>query len=142
MGIAAQIMGRRNMTAAEVTDHSELVVGPRHDSKFYQAAATANNVAVNVLLPMPGQEFIITAIILSGDRSVATNGAVTDVFENKTGPTDGTIVTEIIQEEIGKQSRMTATGLHILVSEGSWVNMKADDIIVRCNIAGYYRSVV
>ena len=138
MGINATIFGGNDGMSPHITTDGVLVTGNRHASKFYLGATAANNVAVNVVLPKPRKKFIITAIILSGDRSIAANGAVTDVFENSTGPTDGTIDTEIIQEEIGKQTRATITGLHIEVAEGSWINVKSDDVIVRCNIAGYY----
>jgi hypothetical protein len=33
---------------------------------------------------------------------------------------------------------MVATGLNIEVTEGRWVNIVSDDVIVRCNIGGYY----
>jgi hypothetical protein len=60
------------------------------------------------------------------------------VYENLTGPTDTTVDTQVIQEEIAKQTRMTATGLNIVVSEGAWINVKSDDVVIRCNISGYY----
>jgi phosphomannomutase len=123
---------------AKITKDGQLVVGDVDFSHFYLGTAIANDTAVNVVPPKTGKRFIITAIILSGDRSIAANGAVTDVYESDVGPTDGTIETQIIQEEIAKQTRMTATGLHIEVNQGKWVNVKSDDVIVRCNIAGYY----
>lgn len=132
------LWGGKNKNSPQITDRGQLVTGALSFEKFYLGSCIANNTAVNVVPPKPGKCFVITAIILSGDRSIATTGAVTDVFENLTGPTNGTINTEIIQEEIAKQTRMTATGLNIIVSRGAWVNVKADDVIVRCNIAGYY----
>jgi hypothetical protein len=140
MGINVKIVSQKDGRSPKVTGAGALGVGPVSDSKFYLGTTIANNVAVNVVLPKSGQKFIITAIILSSDRSVGQDGAVTDVYENDTGPTQTTITTEIIQEEIAKQTRMVATGLHIEVAEGRWVNVKSDDVIVRCNIAGYYVS--
>jgi hypothetical protein len=128
-------LGTGNMAA--ITDRCELVVGPRKPSKFYTASAVVNNTAVNIVPPITGKVFIITAIVLSGDRSIATNGAVTDVYEAESD-TSGTVVTQIIQDEIGKQSRLVLSGLHIEVTTGKWINIKADDVIVRANIAGYY----
>ena len=125
-------------TEAKVTPNGQLVVGDLGFSTFYLGATASNDVPVNVVTPVMGKKFIITGIILSGDRSVGANGAVTDVYENDIGPTDGTVTKQIIQEEIAKQTRMTAIGLNIEVGEGQWVNVKSDDVIVRCNIAGYY----
>ena len=136
--ISVAIKGGKSGNKAEVTETGELAIGDLNSSKFYLGSATVNDTAVNVVPPMAGKKFIIKAIILSGDRSIAAAGAVTDVFESTTGPTSGTIDVQIIQEEIAKQTRMVATGLNIEVTHGSWVNVKADDVIVRCNIAGYY----
>jgi hypothetical protein len=132
---------RGNTARAKVSESGQLVTGDLDFSTFYLGSTTVNDTAVNVVPPKMGHTFIITAIILSSDRSVGANGAVTDVFENETSGTDGTITKQIIQEEIAKQTRMTATGLNIEVGEGRWVNVKSDDVIVRCNIAGYYVKV-
>ena len=142
MGIKSRLFGGKHGRDVEITERGELVTGALGYDEFHLGTTIANNVAVNVVLPKTGKNFIITAIILSGDRSVAAAGAVTDVFENQVGPTSAVITKEILQEEIAKQTRMTATGLHIIVSEGAWVNVKSDDVIVRCNIAGHYVSVL
>jgi len=126
---------------ARVTHAGELVVAIGDDSTFHTASTASNNVAVNVVPPLPGKNFIITAIILSGDRSIGVNGAITDVFEADTD-TSGTIDTQIYQDEIGKQDRAVIPALHIKVSAGKWVNVKSDDVIVRANIAGYYESAI
>ena len=55
MGILASITGGGQNNRASVTEHSELVVGPGGDSQFHLGVTIANNVAVNVLLPKPGQ---------------------------------------------------------------------------------------
>jgi hypothetical protein len=136
--INVRIKGGKNNNSPEITERGQLITGPLDFSKFYFGTTASNNVAVNVVEPKTRMCFIITAIILSADRSVGANGAVTDVFENTTGPTNGTVTKQIIQEEIAKQTRMTATGLNIIVTEGAWVNVKSDDVVVRCNIAGYY----
>jgi hypothetical protein len=136
--LRVQLWGGTNKNSPQITDRGQLVTGALEFETFYLGSTASNNVAVNVVEPRSGKRFVITAIILSADRSVGANGAVTDVFENETGPTDGTVTKQIIQEEIAKQTRMTATGLNIIVTEGRWVNVKSDDVIVRCNIAGYY----
>jgi ABC-type molybdate transport system permease subunit len=124
----------------KVTPDGVVVVGDEFPSTWYLGSTASNNVAVNVVPPVTGKEFIITAMILSADRSVGANGAVTDIFENGTGPTDGTVTKQIIQEEIAKQTRAVITPVYIKVTQGRWVNVKSDDVIVRCNIAGYYRD--
>ncbi len=82
---------RGQVNRVKVTKQGQLVTGDLDFSTFYLGATAVNNTAVNVVAPKMGKKFIITAIILSGDRSIGANGAITDVFENDTGPTDGTI---------------------------------------------------
>lgn len=136
--LKVSLWGGKNSNSPQITDRGQLVTGALSFEQFYLGSTASNNVAVNVVPPKTGQRFVITSIILSADRSVGLNGAVTDIFENTTGPTNGTVDKQIIQEEIGKQTRMVAPALNIIVTEGRWVNVKSDDVIVRCNIAGYY----
>jgi hypothetical protein len=138
MTIKVRIIGGVTNASPRITKRGQFVTGPLDFEQFYLGSAIANDTAVNVVPPKTGKCFVITAIILSGDRSIANDGAVTDIFENGTGPTDGTITRQIIQEEIGRQQRMVATGLNIIIQPGRWINVKASDVIVRCNIAGYY----
>jgi hypothetical protein len=134
--IEVQIARQNNLAA--ITERGELAVGPRKASTFYTATASVNNTAVNVVAPKSGMIFIITTIVLSGDRNIGANGAIVDLFENDIGPTDGTVDTQIYQDEIAKQTRAVLTGLYIAVPAGKWVNVKADDVNVRANIAGFY----
>ena len=138
--IQTKLIGGNGNNVVVVSSRGQLVTGDLEFSKFYTASAVANSVAVNVVPPKTGMRFVITAIVLTGDRSIAASGAITDVFESTVGPTTATVSVEIYQDEIAKQTRAVLTGLNIIVTEGSWVNVKADDVIVRCNISGYYVS--
>jgi len=136
--IKTVIKGGNGGGIANVTTRNQLVTSPLDFSIFYTASTASNNVAVNVVPPMTGKNFVITDLILSGDRSIAQNGAVTEVYENSIGPTSATVTKTIYTDEIAKQTRAVLTGLNIIVTEARWVNVKSDDVIVRCNIAGYY----
>ena len=135
--IDARLLGSTNR-APEVTDRNQLVTGQEKPSRFYLGATASNGVAVNVVPPESGKKFIITGIWIDGDRSIGANGAVTDVFENSVGPTDGTITKQVIQAEVPKQDTRPFSPLYIETTQGRWINVKSDDVIVRCNIAGYY----
>jgi hypothetical protein len=135
--IKSQIIGGNARQAAQVTSRGQLVTSPLEFSTFYTASTATNNVAVNVITPLTGKQFVITAIILSADRSVGANGAVTDLFEASADDSE-TIDKAVITEELAKQTRMVATNLNILVTKGKWVNLKSDDVIVRANVSGYY----
>jgi hypothetical protein len=98
---------------------------------------TVDDTPANLLGPKAGKRFVITEIILTGDRSIALNGAITQVYEASDDST-ATVSKLIYEDEIGKQTRAVLTGLNIIVSEAVWVNVVADDVIVRANVAGYY----
>ena len=125
---------------AKVTSRGQLVTAPLEFSEIYTASCIANNTAVNLVTPKPNQRFVITTIILNGDRSIAVNGAITDLFESIGGPISAVVSKSILRLEILKQGSVALTGLNIILSEGVWLNVKADDVIVRANIAGYYVS--
>lgn len=141
MSVPTTIVNRRNGITALVTTRGQLVTGPLDFSQFYTATTVADNVPVNLVRPRAGNNFVITAIVLSGNRDIAANGAIVDLYESAVGPTSSTISLRIYQDEIAKQTRAILTGLNIIVSVGRWVNVKSDDVQVRANISGYYVPV-
>lgn len=138
MSLATRILGGAGRSYVRVTKRGQLVVSELDYSEFYTARTTVANTPVNLIRPRAGKNFIITALILSGDRNIGQNGAITDIYENETGPTNATITKRIYQDEIAKQTRAVLLSLNIIVPEGRWVNAKSDDIQVRVNLAGYY----
>jgi hypothetical protein len=138
MTFPVTVAGGKNNTRALVTKRGQQIVAPLEYSEFYTATTISNNVPVNVIEPRTGKNFAITDIILSGDRSIAANGAVVQVYENSIGPTDTTIAKLIYADEIARQTRAVLTGLNIIVTTARWVNVVSDDVQVRANIGGYY----
>ena len=123
---------------ARVTSRGQVVVSPLSYSQFYFAATASNDVPVNIVTPLTKRSFVIDAIVLSADRSISASGVIIDIYENSIGPTDTTITKQILQQEMIKQSTLTIPDLNLLITEGRWINIKSDDVIVRCNISGYY----
>lgn len=138
MSIQSRIAGGKKRYEVEVTKHGQLVTSDLSFARFYNGATASNDVPVNVVEPRSGYCFIITTIILSGDRSIGANGAVSTLYESDVGPVDTVQERVVITEEIAKQTRMTATGLNIEVSAGKWLNLVSDDVIVRANVSGYF----
>lgn len=132
------IAGGPTQSKVRVSQRGQLITSPLDFSTFYTDITTVNNTPVNLVEPMAGMNFVITALILSGDRNIGANGAVTEVYENAIGPTDATVTKAIYRDEIARQTRAVLTGLNIILTPGRWVNVKSDDVQVRANIAGYY----
>ena len=123
---------------ARVTNRGQLVTAPLAYSRFYAARTVVANTPVNVIEPVTGKDFLITAIILAGERTVSVNGAVVTLFENEIGPTDTTQTSVIYSDDVARQTRAILTNLNIIVHSGRWVNVTSDSVNVRANIAGYY----
>jgi hypothetical protein len=126
-------------TNVKVSPRGELAVSALDFSTFYSASVTVNDTAVNVITPKAQKVFIITAIIVAADRSVAAAGSVLSIY-TADDSTTGAVIDVIYSDELSKQTRAVVSPINIIVPEGKFVNIVADDVIIRCNIAGYYTS--
>lgn len=126
--------------AALVTQQGSLIVSDREYSEFYSNTTAADNVPVNVVLPSPRKNFIVTGVVVVAGRAVAAAGALVQIFE-ASGPTATTQDKVIYTDDVAKQTRSVVTGISIRITEGKWVNVVADDSPVLCNISGYYIDI-
>ena len=129
--------GRSGKTAC-INQYNQLVIGNTDFSTFYQVLCDVDNQSYKVVAPMDNNIFIITAIILSGNRNVGVNGSVIQIYESIDGPATGTVSKVILTDDLAKQTRSVMTGINIKVTKGSWINAECDDDDVRVSIAGYY----
>lgn len=125
-------------TPLGITKRGQAITAPLSYSDFYPVTLSVANTPVNVIGPRAGEKFVITSIIISGNRTIGANGAVVTIFENSLGPTDGTIERIIYQDEVAKQTRAIVTDVNVKTNSARWINAVADDISVRVNLAGYY----
>ena len=135
------IVGGKGGNSPEITERGELVTGDLAFSEVYPAETAADNVAVNLVKPKANKCFVITAITMSTDRGVATGGAVVQIFENDTGPTDSTITKLIIKQDIPRQGQFVLPGIKLITGEGRWVNLIASDTTAFADVLGYYVDV-
>lgn len=136
--ITVGLVDTKNHNTARISKRGEVSVGPIEFSQFYFALLGTDNTPVNVVVPKTRKIFIITAIVLAGNRNIGVNGSIVDIYESSDGPATATQTNLIYEDEIAKQTRSVLTMLNIKVSEGNWVNAVCDDDDVRVNIAGYY----
>jgi hypothetical protein len=132
------IVGGKGGNSPEITERGELVTGDLAFSEVYPAETAADNVAVNLVKPKTGKCFVITAITMSTDRSVATGGAVVQIYENDTGPTESTITKLIIKQDIPRQGQFVLPGIKLITGEGRWINLIASDTTAFADVLGYY----
>lgn len=125
---------------ARVSSRGELIVAPLNFSAPYNALADVANTAYNLVTPISGQRFIITAILLYGNKNVGAADATVTLYE-ATSATTTTVDKAILTVEIPKNVSKDLTGLNLGVTAGRWINVKTDDDDVYCTIFGYYAEV-
>lgn len=136
MSVKGHISDRKDGYTAKVTKYGQLVSAPIEFSEFYAATAGTDDVPVNVVKPKSNKQFVITAMIISANRNVTAQSAIT-IYE-ASGPNATTQDKVILSVEVSKNTTLPLTGLNILISEGKWINAVADDDDAFINISGYY----
>ena len=97
---------------------------------------TSANTAYEMFAPIYGKQFVMTGIIVTAKKNVAQDEIV-EVYEADSG--DSTTVTKaILTLEMLASSSRDITGLNLLISAGSFLNVKADDNDTAVSIVGYY----
>jgi hypothetical protein len=124
---------------AKVTQQGQVVVAPYAYDEVVAKTSSADDTAVNFYKPKANQQFVITAILLTADSNVV-GSAITQVYEADTD-TETTVVKTILLIDLLKNKNRDVTGLNILVGEGKFINLKANDSDVSAVITGYYIPV-
>ena len=125
---------------ANVSDNGELITRAFDYSE--PAFQTINNStdAFNFQLARGGERFVITGAIISGNRDIGVNGAITTIYE-ATGIDSTTISTTLLEVEVPKSTVFPFLIPNVVVNEGFFVNGRADDISVRVALYGYFIDV-
>lgn len=123
--------------SVKVTKRGQLIVSPLEFSKFKQATADTDNVAATIVNPATNQCFVITAMVITANRSIGQNDATVVVYEASASNT----LTEkevIFNAEIPKNGSIIISPLNIVTGLGVWINGKTNDNTVFFNLSGYF----
>ena len=120
----------------KITRIGQLVTAPfsYDEAKFISLAV--DDQGYTFYQPLAGKQFVISTIILTADKNVATDCTV-EIFESTTED-DPTVSKSILNIEMLKNSARDLIGLNLIVSEGKYLNGKTDDNNVAATIMGYY----
>jgi hypothetical protein len=136
--VKVSIESGSNGRVATVTPDGALAVGPVSFNLVKFNALDVINIAYNFYGPLPGKQFVVTAIFAYGDKQVAqATNATVEVYE-AVSTTSAVVDKIIMQFEIGQNEFHPFTSLNLLVSAGVFINAKTDDEDVHMNILGYY----
>ena len=137
MSLPIQIISSNGTSAgATVTKNGQLVTAPVAYDQVKTVSMNVNDAGFTFFVPRVGEQFVITAMLLTADKNVSTDCLV-EVFES-TGEASNSVSESILAIEMLKNSSRDITGLNFLVSEGVYVNGKTDDNNVSATIMGYY----
>ncbi len=140
MSLLVELVGRCTTTfalnKASITSRGALVVAPYAYDEVVAKSTASDDVPINFFPPLLNKRFVITAILLTSDSDVV-GSAITTVYEG-TSLADTVVGKLIMIVDLLKNSNRDITGLNIIVGEGKFVNLKADDTTVSAVITGYY----
>jgi len=134
--IKSQITDPTTSDSAKVTTIGQLVVAPYAYNEVKYLLLDAVDTGYTFYEPKAGQQFVLTAILLTADSNVTTS-CVVDIYEAVLAAS-ATIGTSIFHFEILKNGYRDLSGLNILITEGVYVNAKTNDDDVYLTILGYY----
>jgi len=136
------ISGSGNGRSADVSVNGEMITRAfNYSTPAFQNMDQTTD-AFNFQSPSVGEQFVITGVVLSGNRDIGVNGAITTIYE-ATG-IDSTTITAariLLEVEIPKSTVFPFLVPNILVGEGFFVNGHTDDNNVRVALYGYFVPV-
>lgn len=131
--------GGGNGVVAAVTSRGQLIVAPIEYDTSFVASADAIDTGFNLVTPKADRRFVISALILTGTKSIDPNtDAIVEVYEAET--LTGTAVLNCLALfSVPRSGLLPITNLNIITSFGSkFINVKTSDATVNCTLMGYY----
>lgn len=121
---------------ARVTEFGQVVVAPVNYSTPVTVEMSSINTPYLLVSPKEGKSVVITAAILTANKSVGVNDATVTIYASDTA--DGAVTTDaIVSLEMIKNSTLPLTGLNFIVPPGKFILSTTNDATVFIT-AGYY----
>ena len=125
---------------AGVSDAGELRVAPFEFSTPEFRTLTAVNVPSTFFDPKPGHRLILTDFVIYANRNVGVNDATLDLYE-AIGSNTTAVIHQIFKQEIPKQTILPQVGLNWVVTGGTFLNARTNDVEVFMTVAGYFQPI-
>lgn len=143
MPIEAHITDPLNGKVAGVGIDGRVKVGPPEFSTAFNAELTVDDIPVNLVPAKAGQRFIMTSIILTGNKNVSgTVDATVSIYQGTSSTTTfANRSEEIITIPVGKSAQTVIPGIFLGCEVATWINAVTSDDDVFVTILGYYVKV-
>jgi len=129
--------GSGNGVQAVVSDNGELITRPfGYSIPSFLDLDTAGS-AKNFFKPIAGRQFVLTGAVISGNRDIGPNGAITSIYE-ASAEDSTTVDSTLIEVEVPKGTVLPFLVPNVVSSEGAFINGKTDDNSVRIALYGYF----
>jgi len=130
------IDGRGTKQRVMVTSLGQLVTAPISYDEVKTISLNVDDAGFTFYKPKAGEQFVVTAILLTADKNVTTD-CIVEIYES--AAEDSNVVSgSVLSLEMLKNTGRDITGLNFVASEGVYINGKTDDNNVSVTIMGYY----
>lgn len=139
MPTPCNILDGETSIPVKITNRGQLVTGKSGFSEASSVVLVASNTPLNLWEPLSKHNFIITEIIIRGDKNINnTVDAIVTIYECSEGPDSLTQTKAILPQPIPRSGLLVLSGLNLEVTEGRWVNAVASDTNIYVTVMGYY----
>jgi hypothetical protein len=120
---------------------NRLFVGPAEYSEAFNGTLGTDDAVVNIVPAVADCLFVITDIVLKGNKSIDPNtDAVVDVYEANS-ETNSAALKTIMSVPLERSGRLVLNGVFLGTAVASYVNAKTSDDDVFVTIFGYYVKI-
>ena len=135
--IRVQLIGGNGQQVG-VSNAGELLIAPGpYDLTEYKALDVINT-AYNFYKPLDHLNFVLTGIIMYGDKQVGTSTNATVIIYESSAEDSIVVDKTLIQVEVGQNQSIPFPTMRVLVEQGAYVNAKTDDDDVHVTLFGHY----
>ena len=122
---------------ADISDNGELLTRAFDYSEFDFQTIDSANTAFNFFKPKQDFRFVMTGVVVSGNRDIGVNGAVLTIYTANSVSSTAVVGTPF-EIEVPKSTVLPFIVPNIRIDEGVFLNGKVDDTTVRVGVFGYF----
>ena len=125
---------------ASISNNGEVITRPFNYSEFNSQTLNVVDTAFNHVGPKDKFRFVITGVVISGNRDIGVNGSILSIYTASTA-TSTTALDTPVQVEVPKSTVLPYIQPNVIIAENVFLNSKCDDDVVRVGIFGFFVPV-
>lgn len=124
---------------AEVTQRGQLIVAPIQYSSPFSVSLIAVDTAYNLVWPKADNHFVVTDLLITGEKSVDVNTDATVIIYEADSDTTLTELNVLFSLSVPRSGIIPMTGLNVITGNiTKYINIKTSDATINCTLMGYY----